>query len=193
MLFEELTATQRAVLLLRKLCDYTTRECAEALSLSESNVKTTLRRAHVKLSGKLDTLWEGPDERSATRHGEALFALMEAVMRQDVERIEALLHEDVVLTNDAGGEFIAALRPILGRDRVLRFLLVRAAKTGVTRPSAVAMKFCNGVPALLFELEPSDARFASRQLLLVQLDANADRIAAMELLAQRRKLEHLFV
>ena len=35
----------------------------------------------------------------------------------------ALLREDMVLVTDGGDEVVAARRPILGRDRVLRFWL----------------------------------------------------------------------
>src|SRR5262249_44906179 len=47
---EALTPSQRAVLLLRDVFDYSVRETAEALELSEPNVKTTLHRARQTMS-----------------------------------------------------------------------------------------------------------------------------------------------
>lgn len=193
MLLEELTPTQRAVVMLRKVCGYTTRECAVALELSESNVKKTLSRANARLSEGPETLWQAPDAQSVARHAEALFELMGALMTQDVEKLEALLHRDVVLRNDAGGEFIAALRPIVGRERVLRFLLARAAKASMAGPeTTVSMSVCNGLPALLIELvAPAGGRIAPRMVCLIHHDEADATIAAVELVSRSSKIAHI--
>src|SRR5690606_38411936 len=46
----------------------------------------------------------------------------------DVSALMATLHADAVLVSDGGGRATAATRPVLGADRVVRFLLGIAGK-----------------------------------------------------------------
>jgi RNA polymerase sigma-70 factor (ECF subfamily) len=64
----------------------------------------------------------------------------------DIQSLMDVLAPDVVLLTDGGGFKQAALRPIHGRDKVVRFLAGGAAKGGgVERADIVVL---NGVPAL---------------------------------------------
>jgi hypothetical protein len=46
---------------------------------------------------------------------------MQCLEARDVAGIEAMLAEDVKTTMDGGGDYQAALRTIVGRDKVMRF------------------------------------------------------------------------
>ncbi len=119
---EALTPAQRAVLLLRDVIDYEVRETAVALGMSEANVKTTHHRARRAMAA-----YDGarcrptPARQSAT--GAALARFLDALQRDDVAALEALLSEEVRSLTD-GGEYPAApgnpARPSGRRRRWLR-------------------------------------------------------------------------
>jgi RNA polymerase sigma-70 factor (ECF subfamily) len=68
---------------------------------------------------------------------------LEAADTGDYQTLMDVLAPDVVLVTDGGGKTRAALRPILGRDKVLRFM------RGVADPSVSAeLRTVNGAPAL---------------------------------------------
>ena len=52
-----------------------------------------------------------------------LAAFIEAARNGDLEALEAVLADDVVALSDGGGVVAAARKPIVGRERVARFLL----------------------------------------------------------------------
>ena len=62
------------------------------------------------------------------RHDEVVGAFMVAAAGGDLASLVGTLDADVVLTSDGGGVVSAARRPVLGADRVARFLLGIAAK-----------------------------------------------------------------
>jgi RNA polymerase sigma-70 factor (ECF subfamily) len=74
-------------------------------------------------------------------------ALLGAFRAGDMATLVALLREDVVAVTDGGGEVLAARRPVLGRDRVLRLFagLVAKAPPGLRARAAGV----NGLPGLL--------------------------------------------
>ncbi|MFD0479416.1 hypothetical protein ACFQ0B_73075 [Nonomuraea thailandensis] len=69
---------------------------------------------------------------------------MRAAGGGDLAALTELLHEDVVAYNDGGGKVRAALRPILGRDKVASFLLGLVARYDF---KDVRMVEVNGLPA----------------------------------------------
>jgi len=127
---ERLTPTQRAVLLLRDVFDYSVAETADALDLTEANVKTTHHRAR-KAMAAYDGARVIPTAsvRDATRA--ALAQFLQCLDRNDVRGVEALLAEDVRTLTDGGGEYQAALRPIVGRDKVTRFYVAEIGRAHV--------------------------------------------------------------
>ncbi|MGB3356918.1 MAG: RNA polymerase sigma factor SigJ [Mycobacterium sp.] len=60
--------------------------------------------------------------RDDKRHNDTTLALTEAFQRSDIEALIALLDPTVTVINDGGGRVSAALRPIVGADRVIRYL-----------------------------------------------------------------------
>ena len=63
--------------------------------------------------------------------------------------LEALLVEGVRTVTDAGGEFLSALRPIVGRDRVIRFFWKTAERY---RTKVETRCTANGLPAVILAL-----------------------------------------
>jgi RNA polymerase sigma-70 factor (ECF subfamily) len=145
---ERLSPRQRAVLLLRDVFDYTVRETSAALDLSEANVKVTHHRARLVMHD-----YEGARARptrvrqSAT--GEKLREFLQHLQNQDVAAVEAMLAADARLLSDGGGEFAAAMNPIIGREKCARLFLAIAAKN--PPDTTFAIRMLNGLPAVLVE------------------------------------------
>ncbi|RMG16031.1 MAG: sigma-70 family RNA polymerase sigma factor [Planctomycetota bacterium] len=164
---EELSPTQRAVLVLRDVFGYSVRECAETLDLSQANVKTTLHRAR-KAMASYEARRRPPTPSLAAEIARALEQFLTCLATGDVQGVLAALAEDVVLLSDGGGEVTAALLPILGRAKVARFFLRQSAKRD-PEGSFTTGSF-NGLPGLVFRQPNAPPGFARRFLLLSELD-----------------------
>jgi RNA polymerase sigma-70 factor (ECF subfamily) len=183
---EALTPRQRAVLLLRDVFDYSVRQAAEALDLSEENVKTThhrARRAMQSYDGARTVPTRGLQER--TRH--ALERFMAGLASGDQHAVEALLAEDVRAVSDGAGEVHAARVPVVGRRRVAHFYAKISSRRAPE--SRFEMRMLNGLPAVVAELGapgtlPGEAR---RMVLRVDVDGEG-RITAIHTVLARAKL-----
>jgi RNA polymerase sigma-70 factor (ECF subfamily) len=164
---EVLTPQQRAVLLLRDVLDYDVRDTSKALGIGESNVKTTLHRARGALSSYDAGRLRASAGKSATAR-RAIETCLSALVSRDVAGLKAALSEDVIELSDGGGEFVAALNPIVGRDRVVRFFL------GITPDDLsgyrIDLRSFNGAPAFVVRGPASARRRASRFVVLADVD-----------------------
>lgn len=185
---EALTPAQRAVLLLRDVFDYSVREAADALGMSEPNVKTTHHRARRAMKS-YDRGRRG--RRAEAREGDrrALEQFVTSLAAQDVKAIEALLAQDVVSLSDGGGVYLAALNPVRGRTRVMRLFLGLARKHPIGRAEVRAL---NGSPALVIDLDEGSKRLAPRMVLRCEVDAEG-RIDQVHAILAPRKLTGLRV
>jgi RNA polymerase sigma factor (sigma-70 family) len=163
---EQLTSRQRAVLLLRDVFDYSVKETADALELSEPNVKTTHHRAR-RIMEVYDRQRLPPTRsvQDASRH--ALFQFLQRLEANDVAGVQALLADDVRTTTDGGGEFRSALRIIDGRDKVARFYLaVKEFGQGFT----THVMTLNGLPAVVIDVAIVPPGVATRSVMQVDVD-----------------------
>jgi RNA polymerase sigma-70 factor, ECF subfamily len=179
---EALTPRQRAVLLLRDVFDYSVRETAEALSVSEGAVKTLHHRARRGLE-EYDRGRPPPGVERGEPARAALARLMTAVVAGDVASVEALLAADVELLTDGGGEFLAARRPIRGRDKVSRGFVGLSRKT----PNAVAeTRLVNGMPGLVVRDLAPPPRHATDFVISLDLDASGSVSRIYVVLASKK-------
>lgn len=180
---EALTPSQRAVLLLRDVFDYSVRETADALGMSEPNVKVTHHRARRAMTA-YDRRRCVPTRDLHARTRQALERFLMALASQDTAAMEALLADDVRALSD-GGEYAAAHRPVLGRDRVMRLFFGLNRRLGPQAGSSV--RTLNGLPALLIDFGVRRPREAPRGVL--RLDVGADgRVTAVHAVLASRKL-----
>jgi len=161
---EALTPNQRAVLLLRDAFDYSVRETARALEMSEDNVKSPHRRARLRMAGY--DARHGSDPTAGT--GPVLERFLRALAIGDVATVESLLAADVVHMSDAAGEFSSARETVRGRERVARLYLGLAEK-GRGR-TGMALRLLNGEPAALVDVASPAERTAPRFTLHAELD-----------------------
>ena len=181
---EALTPQQRAVLLLRDVFDYSVHATAEALGLSESNVKTTHHRAR-RVMQAYDRSRRLPTRELQEQTRAALGRFVAALAEQDVTAVEALLAESVRAVNDGAGEFFAARVPILGAARVARFHLNITRRHGAD--GLFAIRSINGLPALVGEF--SAVRRGEPPRIVMQCELGADgRIERLHSVVASRKL-----
>lgn len=181
---EELTPRQRAVLLLRDVYDHTVRETAEALGLSAANVKVVLHRAR-KAMAAYDAARPSLDAETRERHLEALQRFLTAVAADDVAAATAALSEDAVALTDGGGEYLAALRPVVGAERVARFMFGTSRKGGGSFRSE--LRELNGLPAVVAVREGVAPRIARDIVLQCEVDSTG-RITRLYTVLAPRKL-----
>jgi len=185
---EALSPRQRAVLLLRDVMGQSARETADAIGVSEANVRVLHHRARQAMDD-YDERRCIPTAALRERHRAALESLMAALEAQDGARVEALLAESAQTTTDAAGEYTALATPLVGRDRVARLYLVATLhrqKGGTQRE----IRLVNGLPALLVRLLHPVRRQAPHTLLRCELDA-AGRIEVVHAVLAPRKLAAL--
>jgi RNA polymerase sigma-70 factor (ECF subfamily) len=180
---EALTPSQRAVLLLRDVFDYSVHETAAALGMSEANVKVTHHRARRAMAA-YDRGRCVPTRELQARTRETLERFLVALASADASAMEALLAVDVRHLSD-GGEYAAAHRPVLGRSRVMRLLFGLQRHLDPNTASSVQM--INGLPGLLIDFGARHPRAAPRGVL--RLDVGPDgRITAVHAVLASRKL-----
>lgn len=184
---EVLTPSQRAILVLCDVFGYDAAEAAQALDMKPGAVRTALHRARRRMAA-----YDGkrvPITLSLARETrELLQRFVVGVASGDVAGLEALLTEDVVALNDAGGAFSAARVPVLGRKKVVRFHCKIAGRP----PIAAEIRDMNGLPTLWAELtsDPERPHLPSRFLMLVVPDGSG-RLRAVHMVVAPAKLERL--
>ncbi|MEV8512459.1 RNA polymerase sigma factor SigJ [Dactylosporangium sp. NPDC051484] len=170
-LMERLTPPQRAVYVLHTAFGLPYAEIAGTLERSPGDCRQLHHRASEALAGRARFSTD-PAELARLIDG-----FVAAARLGDVERLERLLHHDVVAWSDGGGRARAARNPVRGRAKVVRFF---TAILG--RPFTAAPVHLNGAPALLVE---------GRNRYTLAVSAAGGRIAGIFLVANPDKLATL--
>ena len=149
-LLEKLTPEERAVFLLKDIFEYGHSEVARMLGLTEENSRQLLHRAKARLADGRPRLSGTPESRRAVAERFA-----RAFSSGNGSELSALLAADVGVWTDGGGKVAAARHPLLGHDRVLRFLLGlhrSASATTEMRDVVLRIEDVNSEPALLIRV-----------------------------------------
>ncbi len=183
---EALTPAQRAVLLLRDVFDYSVKETAAALRFTEVKVRTS----HLRARRLLAAYDRSCRSRNPTVAGaeDILSSLLACLQAGDVVKAESLLAQEVRLVSDGGGEFVTALQPVLGREKVLRLVFGLAAKRIL--PSSVRFTRLNDAPGVVLNFAWARPPLPPRVVWECRLDADG-RIAEFFWVSASRKLTAL--
>jgi RNA polymerase sigma-70 factor (ECF subfamily) len=111
-------------------------------------------------------------------------AFLAASRSGDVAALGRLLAADAVAYTDGGGRKAAALNPIRGRDKLLRFYAGLARKAGQLFPEVVYRGRINGLAGFI-TVEADDT------LQTTALDIRDGAIAALYIVRNPEKLAHL--
>lgn len=117
LLLERLTPAERAVFVLREAFEYSHRDIADVLDLTEANCQQLYRRAKQRVAQERPRFSpDGEEKLRITKN------FLVAARSGDMAVLEGMLAKDVVAWSDGGGKVNAARKPIRGRDRVATFL-----------------------------------------------------------------------
>jgi RNA polymerase sigma-70 factor (ECF subfamily) len=117
-MLERLSPLERAAFLLREVFDQPFSEVASVLDTSEAACRQLVARARAHVDENRPRF--APSD--AKKH-ELLGAFLSACATNDPAALGRVLAADVVARSDGGGKVHAALKPVIGRDRVVRFVL----------------------------------------------------------------------
>lgn len=134
LVLETLTPTERAVFVLREVFDLPYDEIAAAVDKTPTAVRQIAHRARSHVEARRPREVVGRVERNAV-----IERFVVAAATGDLQSLMDVLAPDVVLITDGGGRRRAALRPIHGVDKVLRFLAGVTPADGDSRAEPVVV------------------------------------------------------
>lgn len=117
-LLETLSPKERAAFLLHDVFAYGYAEVAEIVGESEAYCRQLARRARARLAERRPRFPASPAERERLTE-----RFLRACLEGDMAALLATLAEDVTVWSDGGGKVLAARKPVVGREKVARFLL----------------------------------------------------------------------
>jgi len=178
-LLESLTPAERVAFLMHDVFDASYGEVAEVLDTSSANARQLASRAREHLRARR------PRARvKREKHQQLLWAFVQACAVGDASALFGLLKQDAVLYSDGGGKVQAAINPIYGADRIVRFILgLRKKGIGNIRGFAVEV---NGTPGAALTRD-------SAPYMIHAIDVEDDRIRAVYYVMNPEKIpEHAF-
>ncbi|MGW1754155.1 RNA polymerase sigma-70 factor [Streptomyces mirabilis] len=146
LVLETLSPTERAVFVLREAFDVSYDEIAAAVDKTPAAVRQIAHRArrHVDARRPREVVPSG-------KIRAALESFQRAFESRDLQGLMDVLAPEVVLVSDGGGVKQAALRPISGAEKVVRFIVGGTGKAEGSLTSAPTV--ANGNPALVLRLD----------------------------------------
>lgn len=144
---ERLSPLERAAFLLHDVFDMDYADVAAALDSTEGACRQLAAR------GREHVRQDRPRYAATGAEARALAdAFVVAVASGDIGGLARLLADEAVLYSDGGGKRLAALNPIVGKDRIVRFFEGVRAKFGAGAYAAdrVAAATLNGLPGFVF-------------------------------------------
>jgi RNA polymerase sigma-70 factor (ECF subfamily) len=177
LLLERLSPEERLVVLLADVFAEPFESVADAVGRSPDATRQLAVRARRKLR---DAAPAGPQRRPRrTEQLAVATAFAAAVMDGDVDAVRALLHPDAVLTSDGGAQRRAARRPVVGPDRIARFLV--NLRDRLPEGGQVDAVWVNDSPGLLVSV-------AGRPFLVHALEVSGGRVVRQYLVLNPEKL-----
>jgi RNA polymerase sigma-70 factor (ECF subfamily) len=160
-LLEKLSPTERAAYVLREAFDYPYRQIADIVQTTEVAARQLVSRARRKLAAER----RKPVDRA--EHERMLTAFVGAARSGDLATLEKMFSADVVSTSDGGGLARATTMPVLGVERVAKY--VRAIGPRFWPDAEVVVAEANGQPVAV-------VRRDGEPVGLIALDVSADGI-----------------
>lgn len=175
---ETLSPLERAVFVLREAFGFSHAEIAEVLDRTEPAVRQVARRARDHVEARRTRY-----ESDARTRREVTDRFLHATLTGDLPALMAVLAPGVSLVADGGGKVRAPLLPVLGAEKVARFLVAAAGRplpeqrierTALNGSPGVVV-FSGPTPVSSLHVEVSEGRV--QRLWIV---ANPDKLGGLE-------------
>ena len=175
---ERLSPLERAAFLLHDVFDLDYAAIANTLGRSEAACRQLAARAREHVREERPRFEASDDTRA--KLADAFHA---AVIGGDLTAFARILADDAVFYTDGGGKRAAALNPIFGKDKILRFFSGIASKHGPVTAEQVERVQINGLPG--FVVHTADG------IETLALEIAGDQIVAIYGVRNPDKLRHL--
>ncbi len=173
---ERLSPLERAAFLLHDVFDMDYAEISGVLDRTEAACRQLAARGREHV--RQDRPRFAP---SGDAEARLTMAFATAMASGDVSSLASLLAEDAVLYSDGGGKRAAALNPIYGREKILRFFAASVRKRLLPTDGVPAR--INGLPGFVAHRRDGVETLA--------LEIDGDKIVAMYAIRNPDKLRHL--
>jgi RNA polymerase sigma-70 factor (ECF subfamily) len=179
LVLERLSPLERAAFLLHDVFGLEFAEVARALGREETACRQLAVRArsHIEQGRPRFTASEKDGRRLAD-------AFVTATRSGDIKALTELLAEDAVLYTDGGGKRAAALNPIYGAEKILRFLVGITGKNPALRDAEARAATVNGLAGFVVRAEGSSVETFA-------FEPRDGRIAAIYVVRNPEKLRHV--
>jgi RNA polymerase sigma-70 factor (ECF subfamily) len=142
---ERLSPLERAAFLLHDVFDMEYAAVAKAIGRNEAACRQLAARAREHVRDERPRYQPNDDEARTVAD-----AFVAAAATGDTEALARTLAEGAVFYGDGGGKRPSALNPVVGKDRVLRFLEGVRTKFGFAPVHATLRTTLNGLPGFVF-------------------------------------------
>jgi RNA polymerase sigma-70 factor (ECF subfamily) len=179
LVLERLSPLERASFLLHDVFGLDFAEVGRALDRSEATCRQLAARARAHIEAGR------PRFRATQEEGRRLAsAFMAAAHAGDLQTLADLLSQDAVLYSDGGGKRAAALNPIYGSDKIVRFIEAVARKNTGLAASQVRQATVNGLAGFV-------VREADGLIDTMAFETRDGRVAAIYIVRNPEKLRHV--
>jgi RNA polymerase sigma-70 factor, ECF subfamily len=179
MALERLSPLERAAFLLHDVFGVSFEEIAETIGREAATCRQLASRARTHVRATRPR-FHMPKERGL----EIAAAFFAATRNGNMQELQSLLAADVSVYSDGGGKRPAAMRPIVGRDDVMRFHTSLARLFAEKMSRIVRYGFVNGLPGFV-TIEEDDT------LQTTALQIEGGKIVAIYVMRNPDKLQHL--
>jgi RNA polymerase sigma-70 factor (ECF subfamily) len=174
---ERLSPEERVVFVLRNAFDLAFEDIAPVVGRDAVTCRKLYSRSRERVARERPRF-----KVDRARHRELVRSFLEAARGADMNRMVALLDDNVVLHGDGGGKAFATKRPVTGNIAVARFII---AATRTLPPGAfVEETEINGEAALI-------AKAGTRIVVAIMVDTDGERIRRVFGVANPDKLQAL--
>ena len=165
-LLEALSPAERAAFILHDVFDVPYDEVASTLDRNAASVRQLVHRARGRLR---ESAPRNPVDSDTHRRVTEQF--LRAIQDGSIADLVSLMAPDVVLITDGGGRKRAALRPIYGPDKIIRFVAASLARYDGSASSFVACEV-NGQLGIAVLDRPEGAPAVIDSVCVLNLDGN---------------------
>lgn len=175
---ERLSPLERAAFLLHDAFDMDYSAIADSLGRSEAACRQLVARARDHVRDERPRFTASDESRDKLTG-----AFHTAMTTGDVDALARMLADDAIFYSDGGGKRLAAINPIYGKAKILRFVAGTASKRGTLSPGAIERTQLNGLPGFVLRTDEG--------VETITLEIEGDQIIAIYAVRNPDKLRHL--